>query len=96
LDNNIKVVDDYEKSKFRLSINIISQKHADGYTIFYSLDLLEPALLRRLNKDFFCRNYNEISLGFFYNRDVSFEVISNWGSNSVDNFIHELRKDNQR
>lgn len=96
LDENIKLSDDYNNSRYKLSLSVISKEDKDGYTFFISFDLHELVFIKRLNKDFYCRTYGSLNIGYLYYGDVSYEIIKNLASNLVTEFIHQYRKSNQK
>lgn len=94
IDNNIKVLDNYNTSKYRLSVNIITHSLEEGYFVMIFIDLLEQAKLKRLNKEFYCRTYNDLLTVVAYNNNISKEI-KELVNDLMDNIIHELKKDNQ-
>lgn len=92
-ENGIKINDDFNNSKYRLVVSIITNKIQGGYFVIVSVDIMEQAKLIRLNKTFYCRNFNSISTTITdkmnYKNDVEDLV-----ENQIDEIIHEIKKDN--
>lgn len=81
--------------KYRLIVNIISQSIKEGYFTIITFDILEPAKLIRLNKEFHCRNYTNILTGVITERNISNDILD-LADALLDNLIYEIKKDNQK
>jgi hypothetical protein len=95
MDNNIKVSDDYYNAKYRLLVCIISQSIKEGYFTIITFDILEPAKLKRFNKEFHCRNYNALLTGVITESNLSNDILD-LADALLDDLIYEIKKDNQK